>query len=308
LVFSTSTSPPDIYALDLGSLAITRWTFSEIGGLQEAQLVEAELIHYPTFDSIDGKPRMISALVHLPKGAGPFPVLLSLHGGPASQSRPVFSMDARIIQYLVNELGIAVIQPNVRGSSGYGFDFRNLDNGMLRENAVKDVGALLQWVGKNEKLDPSKVAVEGGSYGGYLALASLIHYSDQLKAGIDMWGISNFISFADYIAKNRDAGNLSYQRREYGDERDPEVKSFLEAISPVNHLGKIKIPVLVIHGANDFRVPLSQSEEVVEAFRNNGQIFWYLVAKDDGHGFQNKSNAEYAVQIMALFLKTYLLE
>ena len=191
--------------------------------------------------------------VYEPAGAGPHPVLIFLHGGPESQFRPGFDP---WIQYVVNELGYAVLAPNVRGSSGYGKSYMALDNGVLREDAVKDVGALLVWVGLQRGFDAKHVVVAGGSYGGYLALAAMVNYSDRLRGGVDVSGIGDFVSFLTNTAPYRQ----NQRRAEYGDERDLDMRSFLRHISPINNTDRITRPLLVVHGKNDPRVPLSEAE------------------------------------------------
>ena len=190
--------------------------------------VSAELIRYPTWDRVDGQPRMISAYVYQPRSSGPHPVVINIHGGPESQYRPDF--DA-FTQFLVNELGYVVIAPNVRGSSGYGKGFLALDNGVLREDAVKDIGSLLVWIGLQHDLDRDRVVVMGGSYGGYMALASLAAYNDRLRGGIDVVGISNFVTFLTSTSAYR----RDLRRAEYGDERDPRMRGFLSRISPLTN-------------------------------------------------------------------------
>jgi dipeptidyl aminopeptidase/acylaminoacyl peptidase len=245
----------------------------------------------------------ISGFVYRPdprKFAGPRPVLISIHGGPESQSRPVFQ--ARNNYYL-NELGIAIVYPNVRGSAGYGKRFLTLDNGFKREDAVKDIGTVIDWVKRDARFDPERIAVIGGSYGGYMVLASLVHFNTQLRVGIDVVGISNFLTFL----KNTQDYRRDLRRAEYGDERDPEMGQFLEKISPANNVTSINKPLFVIQGKNDPRVPLSESEQMVRAIREHGGKVWYLMAKDEGHGFAKKKNADFQFLATILFLQEHLL-
>lgn len=286
----------DAFSYELTKKTATRWTFSEVGGLNTGNFVEPELIHYPTFDQADGKTRMIPAFYYKPKGKGPFPVVVNFHGGPEGQFRPGFASQ---IQFYLNELGIAVIAPNVRGSTGYGKTYMTLDNGFLRENSVKDGGALLDWIAKQNELDAKRVCVYGGSYGGYMVLAMLTHYNDRLAAGIDVVGISNYLTFL----KNTGDYRRDLRRAEYGDERDPEMYKFLEKISPLNNAHKISKPLFVIQGLNDPRVPASEAEQIVAEVRKNGGQVWYLLAKDEGHGFRKKSNRDYNNAAVALFFK-----
>jgi dipeptidyl aminopeptidase/acylaminoacyl peptidase len=223
-------------------------------------------------------------------------VLISLHGGPESQFRPGFDP---WIQFVVNELGFAVIAPNVRGSTGYGKSFMALDNGTLREDAVKDVGALLVWVGLQTTLDPKHVVVSGGSYGGYLSLATMVNYGDRLSGGVDVSGIGDFVSFLTNTAPYRQ----NQRRAEYGDERDLEMRSFLRRISPLTNAERINKPLLVVHGKNDPRVPVSEAEQIVNKLRAKGREVWYLLAADEGHGYRKKQNRDAYYAAFAEFLE-----
>ncbi len=300
LVLNTPTSPGDVYSIELATKELVRWTFSEVGGLNPATFVDAELIRYPSFDEVDGVPRTIPAFVYRPQGEGPFPVLIDIHGGPEGQERPTFSPWT---QYLVNELGIVIIAPNVRGSSGYGKSFLELDNGFRREDSVRDIGALLDWIATRPELDASRVGVTGGSYGGYMVLATMVHFNDRLRAGIDVVGISSFVTFLENTQDYR----RDLRRVEYGDERDPEMRKHLEKISPLANVAKISKPLFVIQGLNDPRVPAGESEQIVKAVRANGGEVWYLLAKDEGHGFRKKANRDYQMEAEALFLSEFLI-
>lgn len=300
LEISNATTPGDVFTIDMADTSVTRWTKSEVGGLDTAQFVQPELIHYPTFDQVDGKAREIPAFVYRPREAeGKVPVVVRIHGGPEGQFEPDFSS---ITQYLVNELGAAVVAPNVRGSSGYGKSYLGLDNGFKREDSVKDIGALLDWIEKQSGLDEDRVVVYGGSYGGYMVLASMTHYNDRLLGGVDVVGISNFVTFLENTKDYR----RDLRRAEYGDERDPEMRKHLEKISPANHAARIDKPLLVVQGANDPRVPMSESEQMVETIRENGGEVWYLLAKDEGHGFAKQDNREVYYQTMMTFLNELL--
>ena len=296
LSLSTASAPSDAYTYELASRALTRWTQSEIGGLNPASFVTPRLIEYPTFDSVNGKKRTIPAFVYEPKTAGPHPVIIQIHGGPESQSRPNFSST---IQYWVNELGAAVIVPNVRGSTGYGKAFVDLDNGFKREDSVKDIGALLDWVATQPKLNKNKVAVYGGSYGGYMVLASMTNFNDRLAGGVDIVGISHFSTFL----QNTQGYRVDLRRVEYGDERDAAMRAFHEKIAPLNNAHKITKPMFVIQGANDPRVPQSEAEQMVAKMRANGGKVWYMIGKDEGHGFAKKSNRDAQREAETLFFK-----
>ncbi|MCA9410612.1 MAG: S9 family peptidase [Candidatus Omnitrophica bacterium] len=302
IVLNTPQTPGDIYVLNISDNSLTRWTYSEVGGLPTDEFVIPELIHYPTFDELDGKPREIPAFLFKPnKAAEKYPVVVYIHGGPESQFIPYFSSN---FQYYLRELGIAVVAPNVRGSAGYGKSYLKLDNGYQREDSVKDIGALLDWIEEQPDLDSERVAVMGGSYGGYMVLASLFHYPDRIKAGIDSVGISNFVTFLENTQDYR----RDLRRVEYGDERDPEMRDFLQKISPTNNADKIRGALFVAQGLNDPRVPASEAEQMVEAIRGNGGTAWYLLAKDEGHGFSKKTNADYYYNAVALFLEKHLLD
>jgi dipeptidyl aminopeptidase/acylaminoacyl peptidase len=301
LTVSTPSSTGDVYVLDLGDMSITRWTFSEIGGLDTESFSKPELFHYPTFDKVDGEPREIPAFIYRPKGEGPYPVLINIHGGPEGQYTPYFSAAT---QYMINELGIAVIAPNVRGSSGYGKSYLKLDNWEKREDSVKDIGALIDWIAGQPDLDKSRVCVYGGSYGGYMVYAAMTHYNDRLRCGIDVVGISNFVTFLENTKEYR----RDLRRVEYGDERDPEMREHLISISPTTNARKITKPMFIIQGYNDPRVPASEAEQMLAAIRENGGEAWYLLAMDEGHGFRKKSNRDFMTYAMMMFLEQYLLQ
>ena len=292
----SSQSPRDAWTYDVEKAAATRWTRSEMGLIDPTQLVAAEVFRYPTWDRIGRTPRQIPALIHKPAKSGRHPVVIDIHGGPEGQSRPGYSPFA---QYLVNELGYAVIQPNVRGSTGYGRRFTMLDNGRLREDSVRDIGALLVWIAAQPDLDADRVVVMGGSYGGYMVLASLIAYGDRLKGGINVVGISNFVTFLT----NTSGYRRDLRRVEYGDERDPSMRAFLRRISPLEKASMIRRPLLVVQGLNDPRVPASESEQLVAKIREQGGEVWYLAAKDEGHGFRKKTNRDFYLKTAVTFLE-----
>jgi dipeptidyl aminopeptidase/acylaminoacyl peptidase len=298
LAFSlqTPTSPSDVWVWTLADGGFERWTASEIGPIDASKLVEPTLVRYPTFDQVDGRPRQIPAWLYKPAGTGPHPVLVSIHGGPEGQSQPIFSIN---VQQWVAELGYAVVLPNVRGSSGYGKSYVALDNGRKREDAVRDIGALLDWIAAQPDLDAKRIVVIGGSYGGYMSLATMTHYNDRLRGGIDVVGISNFVTFLESTAEYR----RDLRRPEYGDERDPEMRAFLEKISPLNNAGKITKPMLVIQGKNDPRVPVTESDQLVAKIRANGGEVWYLIGLNEGHGFAKRDNIDYYQWAVALFLE-----
>jgi dipeptidyl aminopeptidase/acylaminoacyl peptidase len=288
LSVESATSPRDVYSWDLEHERLERWTRSEAGPLDRGALVVPELARYPTWDRVNGQPRTLSAYVYRPRNAVHCPVVIDIHGGPESQFRPGWEP---FIQFLVNDLGYAVVAPNVRGSSGYGKSFLALDNGELREDAVRDIGSLLVWISVQPAFDRDRVSVMGTSYGGYMTLASLLAYGQRLRGGIDVVGISNL------------AYRRGLRRAEYGDERDPHVREFLERISPLTNASRIKRPLLIVEGLNDPRVPASESEQLVWRVRAAGGEVWYLVAKDEGHGFRKKANRDAYLETAAAFLQ-----
>ncbi|WP_457672936.1 alpha/beta fold hydrolase, partial [Thiolapillus sp.] len=303
---NTPTTPTDSFVLALGEGPLEygkleRWTWSEVGGLDTSGFIEPELIHYPTFDQVNGKPRQIPAWLYKPRGKGPFPVVISIHGGPEGQARPRFSST---YQMWLNKLGVAILVPNVRGSSGYGKTWLSLDNGFRREDSVKDIGALLDWIARQPELDEDRVAVFGGSYGGYMVLASAVHYSSRLKAAVDIVGISNFVTFLE----NTKSYRRDLRRVEYGDERDPAMRAHLEKISPLNNVDRIAIPMLVVQGQNDPRVPVTEAEQIVRALKARGLPVWYMNALNEGHGYRKKENRDVYQQVVVMFLRKYLLD
>jgi len=294
------TAPRDVYSVHLGERSLARWTRSETGGLDPDGFVTPELVAYPTFDTVNGARRRIPAFVYRPEGPGPHPVYVTIHGGPESQYRPYFSA---ALQYYVKELGMAVVAPNVRGSAGYGKSYLQLDNAERREDSVRDIGALLDWVAATADLDADRVVVSGGSYGGYMVLASLVHYSDRLIAGVERVGISNFVTFLT----NTEDYRRNLRRAEYGDERDPRMREFLEQISPLNNVDAIRRPLLITQGANDPRVPAGESEQIYQALQRNGVPVWYVLALDEGHGFRKKANSDFAAAATVAFLQRFAL-
>ncbi len=295
---NSARSPTDAWSLDLATGLLTRWTESETGGLDARQFVEPEIVRLASFDGVK-----ISGFLYRPdakKFPGPRPLLISIHGGPEGQALPLFQGR---YNFLINELGLAIFEPNVRGSAGYGKTFLTLDNGFQREDSVRDIGAFLEALGRDPALDRERFGVIGGSYGGYMVLACLVHFGDRLRCGIDIVGISNFISFL----KNTQDYRRDLRRVEYGDERDPAMAAHLEKISPLQNVTKITRPLFVVQGKNDPRVPVTEAEQIVKAMREAGRPCWYLVAADEGHGFAKKPNADFQFLAQILFLREYLL-
>ena len=284
----------DAFTYDVRQHEIQRWTESEMGGLDPSRFVEPTLVHYTAFDG-----RQIPCFYYRPQGEGPFPVVIHIHGGPEAQARPWFYP---LVQYLAVEEHVAVLMPNVRGSDGYGRDYLALDDGAHREDTVRDIGSLLDWNAQQHELDASRVAVYGGSYGGYMVLASLTHFSDRLRAGVEIVGIANFVTFLENTAAYR----RDLRRVEYGDESDRAMRQTLTEISPITHVDRIGTALFVAHGANDPRVPVGEAEQIVHAVRDHGHEVWYMLARNEGHGFVRKENRDTFNELAVLFLERQL--
>lgn len=296
---SSARAPAEVFSLDLTTSELTRWTESETGGLDPMKFPEPELVRIPSFDGLP-----ISGFLYRPDPArfpGKRPVVFNIHGGPEGQSKAGFLAHNN---FLPCELGVALFFPNVRGSAGYGKTFLTLDNGFKREDTVRDIGAFLDWFRANPTFDSDRIAVMGGSYGGYMTLASLVHFGDKLRCGVDLVGISNFVTFL----QNTQDYRRDLRRVEYGDERDPAMREFLLSISPATQSERIKVPLYVLQGANDPRVPASESEQMVEAIRKRGGRVWYFLAKDEGHGFKKKRTRDLSFQTTIEFFQENLLK
>lgn len=294
LSLSTARSAGDVWTWDVAAGRLTRWTFSELGPIDPSTLAEPQLIRFNSFDGLS-----VPAFVYRPTQVAPdarTPVIVDIHGGPESQTRPQWNPGA---QYFANVLGATVIMPNVRGSDGYGKRYLNLDNWEKREDSVKDIGALLDWIARQPNLDASKIAVYGQSYGGYMSLASMTHFSARLVGGVERYGISDFITFLN----NTEAYRRDNRRAEYGDERVPAMRAVFQRINPLANVKRIKKPMLVMQGANDPRVPKSESDQVVAGIRRNGVEVWYVVYADEGHGFLKKHNNDLRREVETVFLR-----
>ena len=294
---TSASLPGDCFSLDIDSGKLDRWTMSESAVKTDA-FREPELIRWKSFDG-----KMISGFLYAPpaKFTGKRPVLVEIHGGPEGQSRPDFLGRAN---YYLNVLGIALVVPNVRGSTGYGKTFTKLDNGFFREDSYKDINSLFDWIASRPELDASRVAVTGGSYGGHMTLAISTFYSDRIRCSVDIVGMSNLVTFLEHTEGYR----RDLRRVEYGDERDPKMREFLERIAPMNNIDKIKKPMMVVAGKNDPRVPVSESDQIVAALKKQGTPVWYIMAKDEGHGFQKKANRDYEFYATVEFLQEFLLK
>jgi dipeptidyl aminopeptidase/acylaminoacyl peptidase len=291
---STATSAGDVWTWEVTGGTLARWTTSELGGLDPAKLAEPQLVRFKSFDGLS-----VPALVYRPVGVAPdvrTPVIMDIHGGPEAQTRPSWNVGA---QYFAAVLGATVILPNVRGSTGYGKRYADLDNAEKREDSVKDIGALLDWIATQPNLDKNRVVVYGQSYGGYMSLAVSTHYADRLSGSVERYGISDFASFL----KNTEAYRRDNRRAEYGDERDPKMQAVFKRIAPLANVAKITKPMLVMQGANDPRVPKSESDQVVAGIRANGVETWYVVFADEGHGFQKKPNNDLRREVETVFLR-----
>lgn len=298
ITLSSARAPSDVYAIDLSAGKLDRWTESETAGLNTSKFAEPQLIHWKSFDG-----REISGFLYTPdagKFPGKRPVIINIHGGPESQFRPAF---LGAYNYYLNVLGVAVIFPNVRGSAGYGKTYLTLDNGKLREDSVKDIGALLDWTKTKKELDEGKIMITGGSYGGYMTLACSVHFVDRIRCSVDVVGISNFVTFLEHTEPYRQ----DLRRAEYGDERDPKMRELLTKISPLTSVSKITKPIFIVQGANDPRVPRAEADQMVEALKKQNTPVWYLLGKDEGHGFAKKKNYEYQFYSTVAFVKQYLL-
>ena len=298
LAFSVSNAqgPSQIYSLGTDG-KVVQWTRAA-AALDTSGFTEQKIVRWKSFDGTT-----ISGLLTAPpaKFTGKRPVLISIHGGPESQASVGFlGRNA----YFVQELGMALIQPNVRGSSGYGKSFLAMDNGFKREDSVKDIGALLDWIATQPGLDASRVLVTGGSYGGYMTLAVSTHYADRIAGSIDVVGISHFVTFLN----NTESYRRDLRRVEYGDERDPAMRAHLEKISPLTNVAKIKKPLFVIQGKNDPRVPYTEAEQIVAKVREGGTPVWYLRAENEGHGFQKKENQDFQFYATVLFMQQTVLK
>ena len=293
LGLTTPRVPGDVWQLDVGARALVRWTRSELGGLDPAALAEPVLVRYPAPDGTE-----IPALLYRPRGPGRKPVVVVWHGGPEAQTRPTFGPADQILV----AAGVAVLHPNVRGSDGYGKAYLGMDDGVRREQALQDIPATLDWIAAQPDLDPARVAVYGGSYGGYMVLATAAFWPERIRAAVDVVGISSIPTFLESTAPYR----RDLRRAEYGDERDPAVREVQRRISPLYAVGAIRASLFVQQGKNDPRVPQSEAEQIVEAVRAKGREVWYLLALDEGHGFRKRENRDHALATALLFLERSL--
>jgi dipeptidyl aminopeptidase/acylaminoacyl peptidase len=295
---TSAKSPSDIYSVDLTSGKLDRWTTSETGGLNASLNVDPTLVKWKSFDG-----KEISGWLYSPPAAkfpGKRPVIVNIHGGPEGQSRPGFLGRNN---YILNELGVAILFPNVRGSTGYGKTYVAMDNGFKREDSYKDIETLLHWLKDQANIDGDKIMITGGSYGGHMTLATATRYNDLITCSLDVVGMSNLVTFLEHTEPYR----RDLRRVEYGDERDPKMREFLENIAPMNHVKNVTKPMFVVAGANDPRVPKSEADQIVAALKSQNTPVWYLVGKNEGHGFAKKQNADFQFYATILFIDKYLL-
>ena len=295
---NSAQSPLDAYSIELRSGKLDRWTASETGGLNPETFVKPSPIKWKSFDG-----REISGFLYQPdpkKFPGKRPVIVYIHGGPEGQDRPTFLGQGN---FLLNELGVAIIDPNIRGSTGYGKTFVKLDNGFKRDDSYKDISALLDWIPSQPGLDSDRVMAFGGSYGGHMTWAVAAFYSDRIRCAMPIVGMSNLVTFLEHT----EAYRRDLRRAEYGDERDPAMRAYLEKIAPMNHVDTMRKPIFAVVGKNDPRVPWTESRQILDKLNQQGTPTWFLMANDEGHGFAKKKNRDYLFNAEVLFIQTYLL-
>ena len=295
---STAQSASDVYQLNIKTAKIERWTESELGEMQPSDMSVPKFIEWKSFDDLK-----ISGFYYpaSPKFKGKRPVIIMIHGGPEGQSMASF-LDSN--NFYTSEMGVSLVYPNVRGSSGFGKTYLEKDNGFLREDSVKDIGALLDWIAKQPELDKDKIMIMGRSYGGYMTLATAFHYADRIKCSVDIVGISNFNTFL----KNTEEYRRDLRRAEYGDERDSKMAAFFDKTAPLNNTDKIKKPMFIIQGTNDPRVPVTEAMQMRDKLKTQGNTVWYLEAKDEGHAFKKKPNIDYVRLAIIRFMQEYLVK
>ena len=296
---TSARSPLDAYSVNIRTGKIERWTHSETGGLNTANFREPDLVTWKTFDG-----RTISGFLYSPDPAkfpGKRPIIVDIHGGPEGQSRPFYLGRNN---YILNELGVAIVYPNVRGSTGYGKEFTKLDNGFHRDDAYKDINALLDWIGTQPNLDANRIMVAGGSYGGHMTWAIAAFYNDKIRCAMPIVGMSNLVTFLEHT----EAYRRDLRRAEYGDERDPSMRAYLEKIAPMNHLDSMRKPIFAIVGKNDPRVPWTESRQILDKLNAQGTPTWFMMANDEGHGYAKKKNQDLLFDASVMFIRKYLLD
>ena len=297
MVVNSAQGPAQIHVIDTQNNTVTAWTQpAGTEGLSLQALPDQQIVRWTSFDG-----RMISGVLSLPPArfTGRRPVVMLVHGGPEGQSKQGWKGRWN---FLLEEMGVALFEPNVRGSTGYGKTFVSLDNGRLREDSVKDMGTAIDWMATQPRLDPRRVLVVGGSYGGYMALAASTVLAERIAGASSTVGISNFVSFLE----NTESYRRDLRRVEYGDERDPAMRTFLQSISPLTHVAKITKPLMVAQGRNDPRVPWTESEQIVRSLQQSGTPVWYLLAANEGHGFARRENADFQFAALLKFIEQTL--
>ena len=295
---STSYANSDIYEWNSSTGKVLPWVQNETGGIDASTIPAPELIKWKSFDGLE-----ISGFLYpaAKKFKDKRPVIIDIHGGPVMQSLPIFNNK---VNYYTNELGISVIFPNIRGSDGFGKMFAELDNGIKKENAVKDIGSLLDWIALNPQLDANRVMVTGGSYGGYMTYRTAIEYNDRIRCAVEAFGISDMFSYKSTI----DSVYKEFFTQEYGDDKEPEILEYFRKISPLKNAKKITKPIFIVQGKNDPRIPYTESEQMVATIKKNGGTVWYLLANNEGHGFSKQENIDYLFYATVEFIKKYLLD
>ena len=290
--FENPAAPSDVWKYNIEEGDLEKITHSTLAGVDQALFVEPELIHYKSFDGLG-----IPAFLYVPRGwnGKPIPFIMDIHGGPEGQARPVFT---RHFQYLLLQ-GYGIFVPNIRGSSGYGRDYIKLDDYKNRKNSIRDIYEGARWLVDHKYARFGDIGIKGGSYGGYATLASLVEYPDVFGAGIDDVGISNFVTFLQNTAPYRRA----LREAEYGPLSD---EAFLLSISPITEVDRIKAPLLIVHGANDPRVPVGEARQMAEAIRARGGVVDTLMFTDEGHGAVKLPNKLVYYRKMVEFLDKYL--
>jgi dipeptidyl aminopeptidase/acylaminoacyl peptidase len=295
---SSAQVPRDVYSVDIRTGKLDRWTEGETGGLNPINFVSPTPVKWKSFDGLE-----LSGLLYQPDAAkfpGKRPVIVEIHGGPESQLRPDYRGREN---YIINELGVAIVAPNVRGSSGYGKSFLKLDNGLRREDTYKDINALLDWISKQPQLDSERIMVYGGSYGGHMTWAVSAFYNERIRCAMPIVGMSNLVTFLEHT----EAYRRDLRRVEYGDERDPAMRAYLEKIAPMNHLDAMHKPIFAVVGKNDPRVPWTESRQIIDKLNTQGTPTWFMVANDEGHGYAKKKNRDFLFDAETLFIDQCLI-
>jgi dipeptidyl aminopeptidase/acylaminoacyl peptidase len=296
--FGSVKAQGDVYSVDASLGTLTRWTFSE-ASFNPDVLPAPEVVEWKSFDG-----QTISGILYRPaaKFTGPRPVMVQIHGGPDLRDRARWQGRSN---YFLNEMGVALLWPNVRGSSGFGRKFAQMDDGKGRDGAIKDIGALLDWIAKRPDLDQNRVVLAGASYGGWLALEAGIVYNDRIRGIIEGAGMTDLVTYLEQTEQARQEN----RRQEFGDERDPEMRLYLQSISPLTRASDLKKPTFILHPGKDTRVPVAQARELLKALKSNNATVWYAEFADANHdGFPNTAaNIDWMLASWIMFMKTFVL-